>query len=71
MILSTVKDPFCMLCVCVTEKKTVPAAVTVLQLVAIVTTQKLLLMVKEPYKVSLTWQPSRQHGGNRMGHLLF
>lgn len=50
MILSTVKDPFCMLCVHVTEKKkkAVPAAVNVLQLVAIVTIQKLLLMVKEP-----------------------
>lgn len=64
----TVKDPFCMLSAHVTEKKAVAAVVNVLQLVAIVTIQKLLLMVTGFRKASLIWQSPRQHRGNGMGH---
>lgn len=39
-----------MLCAHVTEKRAVPAAVNVWQLVALVTIHKLLLMVREPWK---------------------
>lgn len=49
-MLSTVKIHFCMLCVHVTGKKAVPAAVNVFQLVALVTLHKLLLKVREPLK---------------------
>lgn len=49
-MLSTVRTHFCMVCVHVTGKKAVPAAVDVLQLVALVTIHKLLLMVRAPLK---------------------